>query len=133
MSRNADSSAVTLDRVAIALSALCLLHCLALPLALIALPLVAQFAESHWHTPMLLIAVPVSTSAIVIGYRRHGNLALLGTGALALTLLILAATVAHAYLGETVDRTLTVAASLLLAWVHWQNGRALRRLATRER
>lgn len=127
MPRSANASAATLDRVAIALSALCLVHCLALPLVLVALPLLAQFADSHWHTPMLLIAVPVSMSAIVIGYRRHGNLPLLGAGVAALTLLIFAATFAHAYLGAAIDRSLTIVASLLLAWVHWQNGRTLQR------
>jgi uncharacterized membrane protein len=131
MSPLPDNPAPDLDRVAVVLSGLCLLHCLALPLVIVALPFIAELAETHWHTPMLLIAVPVSTIAIVIGYRRHGNRLIVAAGALGLALLIIGATVAHAHYGATVDRTLTIAGSLLLAAVHWQNSRQLRQSPAR--
>lgn len=126
MTDTTDNRTPDLDRVAVVLSGLCILHCLALPIVLLALPVLAEFAEGHWHLPMLAIALPVSVAAIVIGYRRHGNRRLVVLGALGLALLVLGATVAHAFLGPTADRTLTIAGSLLLAWVHWQNSRALR-------
>jgi len=115
-----------LDRIAVVLSGLCLLHCLALPLFIALMPFVAEFAESHWHTPMLAIALPVSATAIVIGYRRHGNRALVATGVIGLILLLVGATVAHNQLGPIADRVFTVSGSLLLAAVHWQNSRLLR-------
>ncbi|ANO51991.1 MerC domain-containing protein [Woeseia oceani] len=115
-----------LDRIAVVLSGLCLLHCLALPLFIALLPVVAEFAESHWHTPMLAIALPVSATAIVIGYRRHGNRALVAAGVMGLILLVTGATVAHNQLGAMADRVFTVVGSLLLAAVHWQNSRLLR-------
>lgn len=126
MNQPANNSVPDLDRVAVVLSGLCLLHCLALPIVIVSLPFVAQFAETHWHTPMLLIAVPVSTVAIVIGYRRHGNRLIVAAGALGLGLLIFGATIAHAHYGVVADRVLTVGGSLLLATVHWQNSRRLR-------
>lgn len=116
-----------LDRVAVVLSGLCLVHCLALPLVIAALPFLAGLSDSHWHGPMLLIALPVSAVAIVIGYRRHGNRGIVAGGIAGLALLTAGATLGHAYLGVTADRVLTISGSLLLAAVHWQNSTRLRR------
>lgn len=121
-----ESSTHDLDRIAVVLSALCLLHCLALPLFIAMLPLVAEFAESHWHLPMLAIALPVSATAIVIGYRQNGNRVRVATAAAGMLLLLAGATLAHGYLGSMADRLFTVAGSLILAAVHWQNSRQLR-------
>ncbi|MBT8084960.1 MAG: MerC domain-containing protein [Woeseia sp.] len=126
MTQTAANQNPDIDRIAIVMSALCIVHCLALPVVLIALPFVAQFASTHWHLPMLLFAVPVSVTAIVIGYRRHGNFGLLAGAALGLALLIGGATLGHNYLGPAADRSLTIAGSLILAFVHWQNSRLLR-------
>lgn len=115
-----------LDRVAVVLSGLCLVHCLALPVVLAALPLLSGFAETHWHLPMLAIALPISFAAIVIGYRRHGNRGIVAGAVAGLLLLIAGATLGHALLGQTADRVLTVTGSLVLAAVHWQNSVRLR-------
>ncbi|MDZ7644836.1 MAG: MerC domain-containing protein [Woeseiaceae bacterium] len=120
-----------LDRVAIALSGLCLLHCLALPLALVLVPFAGALADSHWHAPMLALAVPASAAAIVIGYRRHGNRALLAWGFAGLAILVAGGTVAHAWYGDLVDKTLTIVGSLLLATVHGLNSRRLRQVRGR--
>lgn len=113
------------------LSGLCLVHCLALPLVFAALPFVAGLADSHWHLPMLALALPVSVAAIVIGYRRHGNRSVVVGAALGLGLLVSGATLGHAWLGETADRILTVSGALLLAAVHWQNSLRLRECRAR--
>lgn len=126
MSQSAENHKPDLDRVAVVLSGLCIVHCLALPVLLVAVPVIAEFASTHWHLPMLLFAVPVSVIAIVMGYQRHGNLAIVGWAALGLLLLITGGTLAHHYLGPAVDRSLTVAGSLVLAAVHWQNSRQMR-------
>ncbi|HZW59719.1 MAG TPA: MerC domain-containing protein [Woeseiaceae bacterium] len=125
-------SSGTLDRAAVVLSGLCVLHCLALPVLVLGTPFVAALASSHWHAPMLLVVVPVSVFAILRGYRQHGNKPVPWFGALALALLIVGGTLAHNWYGAAADRTLTVAGSLLLAAVHWQNGRLARHLRRRE-
>jgi len=126
MSHSSAQAAPLLDRAAVVLSGLCLLHCLALPFLILGTPLVAALAGSHWHAPMLLVVVPVSTFAIVMGYVRHGNRPIVVAGAVGLLLLVFAGTVAHDALGAAVDRTLTVIGSLLLASVHWRNSRLVR-------
>ena len=52
-----------LDGVAVGLSALCLIHCLALPVIVAGLPFLAQFADGHLHAQMLLIVLPLSIIA----------------------------------------------------------------------
>lgn len=126
MSHSTAQTAPLLDRTAVALSGLCLLHCLALPLLILGTPFVAALAGSHWHAPMLLLVVPVSLFAIVMGYLRHGNRPIVVMAAVGLLLLIFAGTVAHDALSATTDRTLTVIGSLLLAAVHWRNSRLVR-------
>jgi hypothetical protein len=83
-----------LDRFAIVLSSLCLVHCLATPLLLLLLPaasLTFAFPDS-FHLWMLLTAIPVSLFALRAGHRHHGlmlptllaftGLCLLGYGAI---------------------------------------------------
>ncbi len=49
-----------LDGTAVALSALCLVHCLALPLVVAGLPFLAQFSEGHLHAQVLVVVLPRS-------------------------------------------------------------------------
>jgi len=112
-----------LDQTAVALSGLCLLHCLALPFVVGLLPFAGQFSDDHFHLQMLLVVVPVSVLAFGLGFRRHGRISLLLGGALGLLLLIAAATVVHARLGASADQLFTVAAATLLAISHFYNSR----------
>jgi hypothetical protein len=110
-----------LDGTAVVLSALCLVHCLALPLIVIGVPFLAQFAEGHLHLQMLLVVLPLSTLALGIGYRRHRNSRILIGGLVGMLLLIIGATVAHAQLGLIADRAFTICGSLTLATAHYFN------------
>ena len=103
------------------LSALCLVHCLALPLIVVGVPFLAQYAETHLHYQVLVLIVPLSVFALAIGYRRHRNPRILAGGALGMLLLIIGATVAHTQLGLSADRIFTVAGSLVLATAHFFN------------
>ena len=110
-----------LDGAAVVLSALCLVHCLALPLIVIGVPFLAQFAEGHLHLQMLVVVLPLSTPALGIGYRRHRNSRILFAGIVGMLLLIIGATVAHAQLGLIADRAFTICGSLTLATAHFFN------------
>ena len=49
------------DASAIALSGLCLVHCLALPFIAVSLPIVGAFAEAEWiHKALVLAALPLT-------------------------------------------------------------------------
>lgn len=59
-----------LDQTAVCLSALCTLHCVALPAVSVLLPALASVAEAEWvHKTLVLIAVPVSVLAFVQSIR----------------------------------------------------------------
>ena len=108
------------DGLAVGLSLLCLVHCLALPLIAAAIPALANVLElpESAHLVLLLLAVPVSAFALVRGYRHHGAMlpALFGGVGLAL----LAAGV-FAASTEAMETGLTVAGGLLLAAAHLRN------------
>lgn len=110
-----------LDGAAVALSALCLVHCLALPLVVAGLPFLAQFSEGHLHAQMLVVVLPVSVVALALGFRRHRSARIIMAGTAGMTLLVLGATVAHAHWGQAADRAFTIAGALVLATAHFFN------------
>lgn len=121
MDRNSSKSTGWLDGAAVALSALCLVHCLALPLIVVGVPFLAQYSEGHLHAQVLFIVLPLSVLALGLGYRRHGETRILMGGALGMLLLVIGATVAHSELGIVADRMFTISGSLVLATAHFFN------------
>ena len=110
-----------LDGAAVGLSALCLIHCLALPLVVAGLPFLAQFAEGHLHAQMLVVVLPLSCIALGLGYRHHRNLKIVAAGTVGMLILTIGATVAHDNLGLTADRLFTIVGALVLATAHFYN------------
>ena len=121
MDQNISKSTGWLDGAAVGLSALCLVHCLALPLLVAGLPFLAQFSEGHLHAQMIVIVVPLSIIALGLGFRHHGRLRILLAGAAGMLTLIIGATVAHAQLGLVADRLFTITGALILASAHFYN------------
>jgi uncharacterized membrane protein len=117
-----------LDGAAVGLSALCLIHCLALPLVVAGLPFLAQFAEGHLHAQMLVVVLPLSIVALGLGYRHHRNARIVAAGVAGMTLLTLGATLAHESWGVAADRAFTIVGALVLAAAHFYNS-----VQTRER
>jgi hypothetical protein len=112
-----------LDHVAITLSGLCLVHCLLLPVIIVAIPLLGQFSETHFHAQMLIVVVPVSLFAFGLAYRRHGNKAVIACGTAGIAIMFVGGTVAHANFGVLADSLLTIAGSIILAASHYFNNR----------
>ena len=123
MEDNSSHPSGLLDNAAVALSGLCLLHCLTLPLLIAVLPFMGQFGDGHFHMQMLVVVLPVSIVAFSLGYRRHHNKIIISWGFTGMLLLALGATVAHSSYGIVADRTLTIAAALILAFAHYFNNR----------
>jgi hypothetical protein len=118
------ADSLPLDAAAAALSSLCLLHCLLLPLTLALAP---ALAGSVLHSPLwlhwalLALAAPVSTYALWRGAELHGDplpwrLAALGFAMMA------AGALAHG--SAPAEALLTVAGGLVVAAAHWRNFRA---------
>ncbi len=123
MDDNSSDHPGLLDNVAVALSGICLLHCLTLPILIAALPFMAQFGEGHFHVQMLLVALPVSVIAFTLGYRQHRVKSIIAWGVVGMLLLAFSATVVHGSSGIVADRIVTVCAALILALAHYFNNR----------
>lgn len=112
-----------LDHLAITLSGLCLVHCLMLPVIIVALPILAQWNDSHFHTQMLIVVVPVSLFAYALAYPRHRNKTIIAWGIAGIAIMFVGGTIAHANYGIVADALLTMAGSLILAASHFFNNR----------
>lgn len=110
-----------------ALSGLCLVHCLLLPVAIAIIPFLGQVDESHFHLQMLVLVLPVSGIALLLGFRRHGDRRIIVAGIVGLLLLVVGGTLAHSLYGVVADRTLTILGSLILAATHYRNSQLSRR------
>ncbi len=110
------------DRLGMALSGLCAVHCLVLPLALPFLGTLASFVHSEWtHAILALLIVPTVVFTSWRGYKHHGKTEvvwLLVVGALAVLLALVAG---HQGAGEQVEMAVTTLGSALLITGHWQN------------
>ena len=121
------SSTALLDRIAIAMSGLCMLHCLALPIVLLTMPILGELGTGHFHLQSLVFVMPVSVVALLLGYQRHLHTGILAWGVLGLGLLVFGATWAHDEIGVLADRLSTIAGSIILASTHYANSRLSRR------
>ncbi len=118
------------DRVAIALSTICIVHCLAMPVVIAVLP-VAAFAvggDGHFHTLMLWFVVPTSVLGFGLGLRVHKRYDIVAMGVVAIAALAAAALWGHAAWDPSIEVVVNVASSVLLAAAHWRNFRDVRRL-----
>lgn len=113
---------VRLDGAAVCLSGLCIIHCLALPIAASALPVFASISEAEWlHKAFVLLTVPISFAAILWSLRSDiiwlfGGLVTIGVG-----FLIAGAFVEAWHDYETlltVIGAVTVSVAHLLRWRH---------------
>jgi cytochrome c biogenesis factor len=118
------------DRVAIALSTICIVHCLAMPFVIAVLP-VAAFAvggDGHFHSLMLWFVVPTSMLGFGFGFRVHRRADVALLGAAAIVTLAVAALWGHSAWDPSIEVLVNVMASVVLAAAHWRNFREVRRL-----
>ncbi|UVW29455.1 MerC family mercury resistance protein [Massilia sp. H6] len=112
------------DVAGLAASALCLAHCLALPLLLAAFPLLGLGAEHHALHEALLVGVTLpALLALVPGYVKHRDALALLLGVAGLGALLLAVLVVAARMGELAETVGAVVSSVLLLAAHWRNYR----------
>lgn len=126
MDNSSANQSDALDKAAVALSGLCLLHCLLLPVIITLLPFLDRFSDRHLHAEILIIVLPVSLIALTLGFRRHADKRVVGLGIAGLLLLLVGATLAHNLFGVVADRMLTIAGSVILALAHYRNSRLSR-------
>jgi hypothetical protein len=111
------------DLVGMTLSAACVVHCLLLPVAVLAAPAWNAWlgdTENELHWVLFVVALLVTGYALLAGFRRHGapGVVVIGT----MGLLVMLAAAAHVF-GRGTEAMLTVAGALIVAVAHVQNVR----------
>jgi hypothetical protein len=120
---------VNADTLGIAASALCVVHCLALPLVAIALPaLASRIGDDHLtHAILALFVVAFCLFAIIPGYRTHRHYAVLAGMASGVTLVLFATFCADSMLGQYWEMPIITVGNFLVVAAHLQNRRLLTR------
>lgn len=118
------------DQIAIALSAICIVHCLAVPLLIALVPVVtiAMGSDTHFHELLLWLIVPTSFAGFALGYRVHGKIRTVLLGLAGIIVITIVSLWGHGAWSVGLEATVSVAASLVLGTAHWLNFRDVRRL-----
>ncbi len=113
------------DKVAIGLSMVCTLHCLALPMLLVVLPsaVALPLDNEAFHLWMIIAVIPTSVYALTLGCRQHKRYRLLILGITGLAMLITALLLEGTGIGEVSEKPLTVLGAALIAIGHGFNYR----------
>ncbi|MBP2160476.1 MULTISPECIES: MerC domain-containing protein [Asticcacaulis] len=113
------------DLIGVALSAACLLHCLALPAIIVLLPSLGIFFDAHWvHQVLIGIAAPVSMWAII----RSGFWRQYQVGVPMVAGLLLLTVAAFFKPAEAFEAPISMIGATLLAFGHYRNSRLVRKL-----
>ena len=113
------------DRAAICFSSLCILHCLLLPVLLVAYPIgiVVTLSDEIFHQIMVSVALPLSLVSLYVGYGHHKRNQLIVLGGIGIVMLVLPLTTSHESISESGETWLTVAGAVILCLAHVVNFR----------
>lgn len=120
---NGDISRNKLDVLALVLSGTCMVHCLALPLVITMFPILggSLLEEDRFHALFLILVLPTSCVALIMGCRRHRDWLTGLLGAAGMAILVVAAFLGHDLAGETGERAMTICGGLTLSAAHILN------------
>ena len=116
------------DKMAMSLSMLCALHCMAAPVIIVMLPSLAalQLDDEAFHTWMVLAVIPISIYALTMGCRQHKHYRLLGIGLFGLLFLLSAVLSGDDLITSFWEKALTVTGAVTIALGHYWNYRLCR-------
>lgn len=120
---------VFLDKFAISLSALCVIHCLMAPVIIALMPALAALglAGENFHLYMVYAVLPSSVLAAVLGCRKHKRYDVTIPISIGLFILVLTAIVGGEILGQGMERALTLVGAVIIAYGHLLNYRLCQR------
>ncbi len=124
-----NSLQIFMDRVAITGSAICLLHCIAMPIFLIIFPssISVLLQDEKFHHLMIWLVVPSSLLAVVIGCRKHKDSWVLAGVVLGILVVAFTAIFGHDVLGERGEKIFTIIGATVLAVSHIRNQKLCRK------
>ena len=113
------------DRAAICFSSLCILHCLLLPVVLVAYPIgiLVMLSDEIIHQIMVSMALPLSLVSLYVGYGHHKRNQLIFIGGIGLVVLVLPLVIPYEAISESGETWLTLSGALILCLAHVVNFR----------
>ncbi len=116
------------DKVAILISTACTVHCLLIPIAVVAFPVLATtiLGDAGFHVLLLWFILPTSLIALGLGCRAHRDRRVMVYGIAGLGFILLAAVFGHDLLNLGGERGVTLAGSAFLILGHLRNQRLCR-------
>jgi len=117
----------TLDKLAIFMSSVCIVHCLLTPIAVTLLPILTLnivVEDVLFHKMMLWFVLPTSAIALFIGCRKHRDFLIVSSGIIGLLILILVTFWGHDLLNPILEKVVTSLGGLVLATSHFLNYRS---------
>lgn len=122
-----------LDRAGICVSAVCLVQCLMLSLAILLAPVMSLgiFGSDLFHRLLLLLILPVGIGAFWLGYRSHRSFGLLLAGLAGLAVVLAAAFLEATILPPLAASALTSVGGVTLIIGHWLNLRRRKSICLR--
>lgn len=124
--------AIWLDRLGIAMSMACWVHCLVLPLLVLLSPSLSSIllGDSSFHVVLLFVILPIAVTAFTLGWLKHRSRTVLILGGFGLLLIMIsslqAALMGHGVLSESLEKIITSLGGLFLATGHFLNMRKQR-------
>ena len=111
------------DKFAISLSTICAIHCFFAPSFLI---LFSSFESIQYdneliHSLFLLMAVPISSFALISGLINHKKFSFFLIGIVGLVVLISALILGEGILGELGEKLVTLIGSIIVVFAHFKN------------
>jgi hypothetical protein len=113
------------DKLAIGLSFMCAIHCLAITSLIALLPsmVALRLDNEAFHLWIIVAVIPSSIYALTLGCKQHQRYRLLIWGFIGLTLLVMALFLGEKLIGDSGEKILTVLGSGFVASGHWLNFR----------
>ncbi len=123
MNKNLEKLIPSLDNLGIVASVICLIHCMAMPFLLAALPFLGlsflDTEEAHWVLAGLIVIFAMT--AIFPAYLKHKKPSILAALIVGLSLVVYGAFFAEHTLGHAYEMPLLVVGNLILVAAHWRN------------
>jgi hypothetical protein len=112
-----------LDGGSVIISAICALHCLALPFLLVLFPLLGAtiMTDESFHAVLLWVILPTSLLAAGLSMFRHRDWMVIGLLGVGLITLVAGALWAHDHAVPWVDAAMSVSGGAVLAAGHIRN------------
>lgn len=127
------NSSTIFSRLSIALSSLCILHCLSFPILIAALPAFSHFVSHTVEAALIISVLPLSALGFFPVWRKHknyrylliyaGSLALMMTAHFAMPHVHLNHHTEAASLSFMMGTSLSIVSAASLAWVIYKNRR----------